>query len=97
MNLVGSWKAGIVRVDLDHGEEGGDRLLEGQDVAELLLDHVADRALGLGAEHVERRVLAGVGDLLQRKQPDLRAVAVGDDDLVLGAKRRQRLARRCGR
>ena len=44
--------------------------------------------LGLGAEHVERvRRYVVVGRRLQRQQPDLRAVAVGDDDLVAGRDR----------
>ena len=54
-------------------------------LTQLLVEQVADLALALGAEHVERvgrdRV---VGVALQREQPDLRAVAVGDDHLVLG-------------
>ena len=85
-------EAGIVAVDLDHGEQGREGHLEREQVAELLLDHVADHALRLGAEHVERIGLVGlVGGALQREQPDLRAVAVGDHELMLGGERRQRL------
>ena len=87
-------KAGSSRIDLDHGQDRGERHLEGQQVAELLLDHVADHALGLGAQHVERIGLVGlVGGALQRQQPDLRAVAVGDHELVLPGDRRERLGR----
>jgi hypothetical protein len=60
MNLVGSANAGIVRVDLDHRQERGERPLGRQDVAELLLDHVADHPLGLRAEDVERIRLDGL-------------------------------------
>ena len=38
---------GIVRVHLRHGEHRGERLLEGQQVAQFLLDQVTDHALGL--------------------------------------------------
>ena len=56
----------------------------GQQVADLLLDEVADHALGLGAEDVERIGLdVLVGRALQGEQADLRTVAVGDDELVL--------------
>ncbi len=44
---------GIVRVDLCHGEHRGERLLEGQQVAQFLLDQVTDHALGLCTEDVE--------------------------------------------
>ncbi len=77
-------EAGIVRIDLDHRQQRGERHLERQQVAELLLDHVADHALGLRAEHVERIGLVRlVRGALQRQQADLRAVAVADDQLVL--------------
>ena len=55
----------VVRVDLDHREDARERLLERQQVAQLLLDHVADHPLGLGAEDVERVGL----DLLVRRAP----------------------------
>ena len=74
---------GIVRVDLDHRQERRERPLDRQQVAQLLLDHVADHPLGLGAEDVERVRLDGrVRGALEGQQPDLRAVAVGDDELV---------------
>ena len=68
-------------------------LLERQQVAELLLDQVADHALGLGAEQVERVHLDGrVGRALQGEQPDLRPVPVRDHELVLERHRREGLA-----
>ena len=74
----------VVRIDLDHREDRRKRDLEGKEVAELLLDEVADHALRLGAEDVERvRVDLGVGRALQGEQPDLGAVAVRDDELVI--------------
>ena len=54
MNFVGFLNAGIAGIDLDHRQERREGPLERQQVAELLLDHVADHPLGLGAEHVER-------------------------------------------
>ena len=74
---------GVVAVHLDHRQQRGERLLERQQVAQLLLDDVADHRLGLRAEHVEgvgRDVVVRRG--LQRQQPHLRTVAVRDDDLV---------------
>jgi hypothetical protein len=45
-----------------------------------------------GVEHVERIGLdLGVGSTLEREQPDLRPVAVADDELVLHRDGRQRL------
>ena len=83
--LGGVVERGVVAVDLDHGQERGERLLGRQQVAELLLDDVADHRLGLGAEHVERvRRDVVVRRRLQRQQPDLGPVAVRDDDLVAG-------------
>lgn len=73
----------IVRIDLGHGEDGGDVVFRGQDVAQFLLHEIADHPNRLGPQHVERRELVGVvGGALQRQQPDLGAVAVGDDQLV---------------
>ena len=40
-------------VDLDHGQQRGDRGLGRKQVAELLLDQVADHALGLGVQHIQ--------------------------------------------
>jgi len=74
----------IVRVHLGHGQDRGDRLLEGQTIAELLLDDVADHSFGLCAEDVEgvsRRVVVGCG--LQGQQTDLWPVAVRDHQLML--------------
>jgi hypothetical protein len=58
----------IVRVHFDLGEDGREWHLIGQQVAQLLLDHVADHAFGLRAKHVERvarHVLIGLS--LQRQ------------------------------
>ncbi|MNN48175.1 hypothetical protein D3C81_1626390 [compost metagenome] len=44
----------VVGVHFDLGEQGGERHFERQQVAQLLFDHVADHAFGLGAEHVQR-------------------------------------------
>ena len=54
MNFVGMLERRIAGIDLDHREQRGERALERQQVAELLLDHVADHAFGLCAEDVER-------------------------------------------
>ena len=81
--LGGVGERRIRRVDLHHGQHGGERLLEGQEIAQFLLDHVADHALGLGAEDVERVCFhLLVGGRLEGQQPDLRPVAVRDDQLV---------------
>ena len=94
MNFVGFAERRIVAIDLDHRQDGRERHLEGQQVAEFLLDHVADHALGLRAEHVERIGLVGfVCASLQGQQPDLRAIAVCDDELVARMNRGQRLGR----
>ena len=84
MNLVGFLNAGssgstsIIVSSVANGRSNG------QQVAELLLDHVADHALRLRAEDVERIGLVfGCTRRLQREQADLRAVAVADHDLML--------------
>ena len=83
----------IVGVDLDHREQRRERLVERQPVAELLLDQVADHPLRLRTEHVERRVgHVLVGRLLEREQPDLRAVPVRDHELVVLGDRREPIA-----
>ena len=68
-------------------------MLERKQVSELLLDQVADHALGLGAEQVERvRLDLLVGRALEGEQADLRPVAVRDHELVLERERGERLA-----
>ena len=86
----------VVDVDLDHRQQRRQRLVEGHQVAQLLLDEVADHALRLRAQDVERvgRHLR-VGRALERQQADLRSVAVGDDQLVLGWPREPARCRRC--
>jgi hypothetical protein len=44
----------VRRVDLSHAEDRGDRLFERQQVAQLLLDQVADHPVGLRPQDVER-------------------------------------------
>ena len=84
MNLVGFLNAASAGIDLDHGEQGREGPLERQQVAELLLDHVADHALGLSTQHVKRIGFhLGVGRPLQRQQPDLWSVTVTHDEPVL--------------
>ena len=65
---------------------------KGTQVAQLLFDEVADHALRLRAEDVER---VGwhhvVGGALERQEADLGPVAVGDDELVLDGDGSQRL------
>lgn len=92
--LRGVLEARIGGIDLHHGQQRGQRLLERQEIAEFLFQHVTDHALGLGAENIERIGFLGfVGRPLQRKQPHLRPVAVGDDDLMFGRQWRDRLSR----
>jgi hypothetical protein len=73
----------VLRVNLHLGEQGGKRNLDRQQIAQLLLDHVADHAFGFGTEYVQRvGVLGVVGIALQGQQADLRAITVGDYQLV---------------
>ena len=70
-------EGGVVGIDLDHGQDRRERNLERQQVAELLLDEVADHPLRLGGEDVQRvRLDLRVRGALQREQADLRPVAV---------------------
>jgi hypothetical protein len=88
------FEGGIAPVDLDHRQQRGERPLERHQIAQLLLDHVADHAFGFRTEDVEGISFhLGVGGALQRQQADLRAVAVADDQLVLARHRRERLSR----
>jgi hypothetical protein len=76
-------EGGVVGLDLDPRQQRGHRALAAERVADLLFEQVADQAIGLGAEHVQRvRRHVGVGLGLQGQQADLRAVAVNDDQLV---------------
>src|SRR6476469_2589357 len=68
----------VVHVDLHHGQQRRQRRVGRHRVAQLLLEDVADHAFGLRAEDVE-----GVRRRLQRQQPDLVTVPVGEDQLVL--------------
>jgi hypothetical protein len=58
-----------------------------------LFDHVADHAVRLGAEDVERVGLESIRRGLERKHADLGSVAVGKDELVLPRNRGQGLGR----
>ena len=76
----------VVRVDLDHRQQARERHLDGQQVAQLLLEEIADHALGLAPSMSSGYGLDGVvGGRLQRQQPHLRPVAVRQDQLVLRA------------
>jgi hypothetical protein len=78
----------VVGVDFGHRQQRCQGLVLGEEIAQLLLDQIADHPVGLRPEQVER-----VGRhtrqsrRLQRKQPDLGAVAVGDDELVIAGQR----------
>ena len=92
-NLVGSSNAGSSGSTSHHRQDRRERRVRRHHVAELLLEDVADHALGLRAEDVERvRLDLRVRRRLQRQQADLRAVAVGEHQLVLlrdGGQRRR--------
>ena len=84
----------VLRIDRDHGEQGHDRPVRGQNAPQFLLDQVADHALGSGVQDVQRVRLRSRGGLgLQGQQPHLRPVAVHDDEAVLRGQRRERLRR----
>ena len=88
--MVGSAKAGSSGSTSTIVRRVASGALGREQVADLLLDEVADHALGLGAEHVERIGLdVLVGGALQREQADLRAVAVRDDELVVAGDPRE--------
>ena len=75
----------IVGIDLDHRQEGRKGPIEREEVADLLLDHIADHPLGLSAEDVEWiGIDVLVGGSLQCEQADLRPVSVRDDELMVG-------------
>ena len=74
------------RIGRGHGDlrQHRDHRPAGQLVSQSLHEQVADHALALGAQDVERirrDGLVGVG--LEREEPDLRPVAVRDDELVV--------------
>jgi hypothetical protein len=80
--LAGRLEGGIARIDRDLRQQAGD-VAPRQFVPQRGFDHIADHALGLGAQHVQR--IAGP----QGQQPDLRAIAVGDDQRMLARNFRQ--------
>ncbi len=72
-----------MRIDFHHRQHRGEGALEREQVAKLLLDHVADHPFGLSAKDVERiRFDSFVRRALNAEQSDLGAVAVRDDDLM---------------
>ena len=74
----------VLRVDLDHRQQGRERCLRRQQIAQLLLDHVADHALGLRTEDVERvGIDLRIRFRLQREQSNLGPIAVRHDDPML--------------
>lgn len=78
-------ECGIIRIDLDHCQDGGQGLFRRQQIPQLDFEHVPDHALGFGAEHIERIGLDSlIGVRLQREQTDLRAVAMGHHDFMVG-------------
>ena len=89
--LGGVSEGRVVGVDLHLGQDRREALVGRQQVAQLLLQQVADHPLRLRTEHIER-VLGDIGvrRRLERQQPDLGAVAVGDDQLVLARERGER-------
>ena len=92
--LRGVGERRIAGVDLDHGEDRGERHLGREQVAELLLDQVADHPFGLRPQQIQRIGLdVLVRRRLQGEETDLRAVAMGQHQLVVLRHRGQRL---CG-
>jgi hypothetical protein len=81
--------AGPIGLDL---RQDRDHLAPGRRVAEFLREHVADHAVGLRTEDVERRRGLSRGGL-EGEQSDLRPVAVRDDQLVSAGELRQRAGR----
>ena len=82
-------EARVVAVDEGAGDEGGHGGVEpgiAQRVVEGVQDREAERPLGLGAAPVQRDRRHDVGGelVLDQDVADLRAVAVGDDQLVAG-------------
>ena len=47
------FKSRVITIDFDHRQYGGEGHFKGQEIAELLFDHVADHPFGLGTEHIE--------------------------------------------
>ena len=87
------FECGVVPINADRSQQGSDDAPT-EPVLQLLLDHVADHALRLGAQHVEREGTGTGVCRLQGEQAHLRPVAMGDDELVtLGDQNSQRLRR----
>ena len=77
-------ESGVLSVHLDPRQKGGAIRARGQGVHQFLFDQVADHAFGFGTQHIEGpRVFGREACCLQRHQPDLRAVAMRHDDLMI--------------
>ena len=79
----------VSRVNNDLRHNGHDRLLDAAPpelVVERLLYHVADFRLGLSVAGIERDLRQPIPGKVRpdEDEPDLRTVAVGDNDLVAG-------------
>ena len=87
----------ILGVDTDLSQKRRQQCPVGKQIAEFLLDHIADHPFAFSAEDIERiSAVLRPGGGLEGKQADLGAIAMGDDDLMAGAdkhgKRRRGLA-----
>ena len=87
MGLLGFGEGGIVAVHQRLGHDGGDGFLQApaaELVLEGLLNLVAERALGVGDDGIERDLVEDAARVFaaQQDEADLRAVAVRDDDAV---------------
>ena len=89
--LRGVPERGVVGPDDGVGDQRGDPV-PGQRVVQGAHQQGADHALGLGAEQIERTGSAqsGIRCALHGEHPYLRAVAVGEDDLVFHRERGDR-------
>ena len=85
----------ILRVDTDLGQKRRQQRPVGKQIAEFLLDHIADHPFAFSAEDIERiSAVLRPGGGLQGKQADLGAITMGDDNLMARA---DQLGKRCRR
>ena len=76
-------KGRVLRVNLNHGQDGGERVFDGKQIAELLLDHVSNHPLCLSPQNIQRvRLDFLVRRRLQGQEAYLWSIAVADDELV---------------
>ena len=102
MGFVGCLKAssaGSTTRLRDDGDDGPGETAPGEFVGQRLDEHVADRALRVGHGVVDgNRVHLGLGEFrAAQDEPDLRAVAVRDDEPPALLDQVDQMARRCGR